>query len=593
MLTTSQAYKQMMTEPLMQSRIEIAIANGAQSLALTDRDIIRESVSANWRSSNNQALGLGATYASSFSFTAMENMETEIEGNYLTITPVLYYRTGTNTEQEIPLGVYYCDSPTVYTKTTAYDCYDGMILLDKQIDSIYSGTMFNMLTLMCSKCGVTLGNTSNEIAAMVNGTLTIYVDPKYIQTWRDALSQIAIVLGGYAQFGRDGKLYIRQFHNTPDMTLLKKRRISSSFAGYKTCFAGIQCRFLANENFFPYESIAPEAVSGIIMDVGDISIIQANVEAKQAILTQIRGILDALEYYPCEITMVGDPSIEAGDMLATPNREGYLRNILLTSVTFNWRKECEVVSEGANPKMLAVTTTGKKTNTAINNSIANSAVVTATYKNANIINFDDSDDTEITYLRFVTNKDLTAIFGAEIPVYSDGDGIIKITYAESGITGDVVRARVHEGYNLITLVNHLHYDANQIVLLTLSATTEAIGSGSAPEVQIAQDSIRSYIFAQGIEAEAAWDGIIVITEDVNAVEAIMRTQGITEACAAYITSEQTSAVSAVVAALETGMETQAISGTISVEFKVGEYILKCGHGQRCGAGRMFAPIARI
>lgn len=572
----------------MQSRIEIAVSNGSQSLALTDRDIIRESVSANWRSSNNQALSLGATYAASFSFTAMQNMETEVEGNYLTITPKLYYTTG-NTEQEIPLGVFYCDSPTVFPKTTAYTCYDGMILLDKQIDSIYSGTCYNMLVLMCSKCGVEFGNTSNEIAAMVNGSYTIYIDPKYIKTWRDALSQIAILLGGYSQFGRDGKLYIRQFHNTADMTLLKKRRTSSSFAGYKTCFAGIQCRFLANENFFPYESINPDADSGLIMDVGDISIIQDNVAAKQAILERIRGILDALEYYPCTITMAGDPSIEAGDMLATPNREGYLRNVMLTSVTFNWRKECEVVSEGANPKMGNVTTTSKKTNNAIQNSTMNSAVVTATYKNANIINFDDSDDTEITYLRFVTNKDLTAIFGAEIPVYSSGDGIVKITYAESGIEGDVLRARVHEGYNLITLVNHLHYNANQIVLLTLSATTEAIGSGSAPEIQIEQDSIRSYIFAQGIEAEAPWDGIIVITENVSNVEAIMRQQGLTEELAVYITSEQTSAVSAVVSALATGMETAEISGTMLVEFEYGDQIWRCGMGNRAGLSRVFAP----
>lgn len=588
MLTTSQAYKQMMTEPLMQSRIEIAVSNGSNLITLEDKDIIRESVSANWRSSNNQALCLGATYAASFSFSAMQNMETELEGNYLKITPNLFYKTG-NTEEEIPLGVFYCDKPTVYPKTTSYECYDGMILLDKKIDSIYSGTMFNMLTLLCGKCGVELGNTSNEIAAMVNGTYTIYVDPKYIQTWRDALSQIAMMLGGYSQFGRDGKLYIRQFHTEPDMTLLKKRRTSSSFAGYMTCFAGVQCRFLANENFFPYASIDPDAPVGIVMDLGDISIIQANVEAKQAILERIRGILEELEYYPCEISMAGDPSIEAGDMLATPNREGYLRNVLLTSVSFEWRRECSIVSEGANPKMQAVTTTGKKTNNAIQNSIANSAMVTATYKNANIINFDDSNDAEITYLRFVTNKDLTAIFGAEIPVYSDGDGIVKITYSESGITGDVVRARVHEGYNLITLVNHLHYDANQIVLLKLLATTEAIGSGSAPEVQIAQDSIRSYLFAQGIETEAAWDGVIVITEEVSVVEAIMRQQGLTEELAVYITSEQTSAVSAVVSALETGMQTQSLSGTMLVEFEFGDQIWRCGMGNRAGMSRVFAP----
>ena len=590
MLSTSQAYKQMMTEPLMQSRMEITLSDGSTSMLVTDRDIIRESVSANWRSSNNQALGLGATYAASFSFTSLKKMETENEGNYITITPKMYYRTGANQEQEIPLGVFYCDAPTNYTKTTAYECYDGMVLLDKEIESIVSGTPYNMLVYLCNKCGVVLGNTSNQIAAMVNGTITIYIDPKYIGTWREALAQIATILGGYSQFGRDGKLYIRQFHTSPDMTLLKKRRTSSCFAGYKTSFAGCQCRFLANENFYPYSYIAPDASVGIVMDLGDIPIIQASIEAKQAILERIGGILTALEYYPCEITMAGDPSIEAGDMLATPNESGYARNILLTSVTFNWRKECTIISEGANPKMSNVSTASKKINKVIDNTQKNATIVTATYVNANQIALSGASAVDVSFLRFVTTKELTAIFGAEIPIYSSGEGIIKITYEESGIEGDVVRARLHEGYNLVTLVNHLHYNESEVVLLTLSAQTEAIGSGSAPSATIAADSIRSYVFAQGIEAEAAWDGIIVISEDIAAIQTAMVAQGLTESCAAYITSDDQSILSEVVQALQTGMQSQSIGDTMLVEFRYGDHILRCGHGQLCGAGRMFAPL---
>ena len=104
MLSTSQEYKEMMLSPWMRSRIEITITDGTTTKVLRDKDIIRESVSWNWRSSNNQMLGLGATYASSFSFTSLESMETGYEGKYLDITPVLYFQTGTNTEQEIPMG---------------------------------------------------------------------------------------------------------------------------------------------------------------------------------------------------------------------------------------------------------------------------------------------------------------------------------------------------------------------------------------------------------------------------------------------------------------------------------------------------------
>ena len=589
MLATSQEYKDMMLSPWMQSRIEITITDGTITKVLRDKDIIRESVSWNWRSSNNQMLGLGATYASSFSFTSLESMETEYEGNYLTITPILYFKTGVNTEQAIPMGVYRCDAPKVYTKTTAYTCYDRMLAMDVAITSTVSGTPYNMLVFACEKCGVMLGNTSAQISSMVNGTITLYIDPKYVSTWRDALAYISTLLGGYSQFGRDGKLYIRQFHTTPDMTLAKKRRTSSQFAGYETMFAGVQCRFLANENFYPYEQIDPNASVGIVMDLGDIPIVQGNNEAKQGILARIWGIVSQIRYCPCEISMVGDPSIEAGDMLESPNASGYMKNILLTSVTYNWRKECSIVSEGANPQMSNVSTASKKINKAIDNSTKNSTIVTATYVNANQLTIGGSGETDITYLRFVTNKELTAIFGAEIPIYSSGEGTIKITYNNSGVDGDVVRARIHEGYNLITLVNHLHYNESEVVLLTLSAQTEAIGSGSAPSATIAPDTIRSYVFAQGIESEAAWDGIIVISEDIYAVQTAMQMQGLTENVAVYVTSDETSAFSAVIEALETGMQSQALGDTMLVTFEYGDQIWRCGMGNRAGMSRVFAP----
>lgn len=589
MITTSPAYKDMMTKPLMQSRIEIRLSNGSRTVTLRDRDILRESVSANWRSSNNQTFCFGATYSASFNFSSFTSMETGFEGNSLMVIPTLFYRTGTNQEQEIPLGVFYCDAPKVYRTTTSYSCLDGMLKLDTNITSIVSGTIYNMLVFGCEKCGVVLGNTSSQIASMVNGTQTVYIDPKYVTTWREAVSYMAMLLGGYAQFGRDGKLYIRQFHTTPDMTLLKKRRTSSAFAGYKTVFSGVKCRFLANENFYPYEEIDSHASVGVIMDLGDIPIVQASIEAKQAILARIYGVLSQLEYYPCEIGMAGDPSIEAGDMIETPDAEGYMKNVLLTSVTFNWRKECHIVSEGANPKMSKVSTSAKKTSKAIDNTAKNSTIVTATYVNANEITVTGSGETDISYLRFVTNKELTAIFGAEIPIYSSGDGIIRITYANSGIEGDVVRARVHEGYNLITLVNHLHYNESEVVLLTLSAETEAIGAGSAPTVVISPDTIRTYVFAQGIETEAPWDGIIVISESIEAVETAMAVQGLTETLAVYITSDDQSAFSAVVEAVQTGMQTQELSDTMVVTFEYGDQIWRCGMGNRAGLSRVFAP----
>ena len=588
MIDVSNDYIQMMRGRRLSNRIEITIINGEDEYDLTNDDVVKGSLSINWRASNNRDFNLGTCYASSMSFSSFISVIPEVEGQSVTIIMSGFYKVG-NGEQEIHLGVFRCDSPKVQSMVTTYECTDYMLAFDQNVDSRFSGTPYNVLTFICNRCGVPLANTAQQIGHMINSAQTVVIDPERVLTYRDALSYISIILGGYCIIDRSGRLSVRQFHSTPDMDLPRHRRTSTTFAGYKTIVNSVKCRFLAEQNFYPYE-ITDDTREGITVDLGDIPIIDDTDRTKNQILQNIFDLLKTYEYYPCEIGMVSDPCIEAGDMITTKDRYGYDRNIILTSVTFAWRSESNIMSEGGNPKDKSVSTAEKK-NKAEQDAIAKvSQIVTATYVNANQITVDDSAEQEITSLRFVTNKDLTAIFGAEIPVYSSGDGYVEITYVNSSIEGDVVKARVHEGYNLITLVNHLHYDPNKIVLLQLMAQTEGIGSGSAPTLTIDQDVIRSYIFAQGLEVEAPWDGIIIISEEVGYVRTQMAMYGLTETVAVSVQDPAESTLSEMVSAIQTRMQMRQISDTMTLTLEYGDQILRMGMGHRSGLGRMFAPI---
>ena len=588
MIDVSNDYIQMMRGRRLSNRIEITIINGEDEYDLTNDDVVKGSLSINWRASNNRDFNLGTCYASSMSFSSFISVIPEVEGQSVTIIMSGFYKVG-NGEQEIPLGVFRCDSPKVQSMVTTYDCTDYMLAFDQNVDSRFSGTPYNVLTFICNRCGVPLANTAQQIGQMINSAQTVVIDPERVLTYRDALSYISIILGGYYIIDRSGRLSVRQFHSTPDMDLPRHRRTSTTFAGYKTIVNSVKCRFLAEQNFYPYE-ITDDTREGITVDLGDIPIIDDTDRTKNQILQNIFDLLKTYEYYPCEIGMVSDPCIEAGDMITTKDRYGYDRNIILTSVTFAWRSESNIMSEGGNPKDKSVSTAEKK-NKAEQDAIAKvSQIVTATYVNANQITVDDTAEQEITSLRFVTNKDLTAIFGAEIPVYSSGDGYVEIAYVNSSIEGDVVKARVHEGYNLITLVNHLHYDPNKIVLLQLMAQTEGIGTGSAPTLTIDQDMIRSYIFAQGLEVEAPWDGIIIISEEVAYVRTQMAVYGLTETVAVSVQDPAESTLSEMVSAIQTRMQMRSLSDTMTLTLEYGDQILRMGMGHRSGLGRMFAPI---
>lgn len=587
MIITTQAYKDMMQGRAVESRIRVIIESAQETVVLGDNDIVRGSASLNWRASNNKDLTLGTCYASSLSFSSFQDVNSQIQGSNLKITPTLYYKVDTSgTEQEIPLGVFFCSEPTVFSRTTSYDCLDAMTFFDRVVTSRTVGTPFNLLTFICNECGVQLGNSNLQIAAMANGNQTLVLDPNRVNTYRDALSYISMILGGYCIIGRDGKLYVRQFHVNPDMSLIRRRRLSTSFGGYKTMFTGVTCRFLAEQNYYPY--FAGNDDSGLVLDLGDIPIIEDTERVKNAILTSIWSIIQQIEYYPCSIDMVGDPSIEAGDMIETPDREGYMRNVLLTSVTFGWHGKSNITSEGSNPKLRSVSTVQKKQLKNTEVKAKENTVVTTTYVNAGQITVGSAETEEITSLRFVTNKSLTAIFGAEIPVFSSGEGYVTIGYYDGGIQGDTVKAHVHEGYNLITLVNHLPYDANRVVLLQLKAQTEGIGSGTAPTLTIDADTIRSYVFAQGIETEAPWDGIISISETIEYVEARMSMYGLTDGVTVSIHEPVEQGLSDVVASMVSELNVYGLSDTVSVSLEYGDQILRMGEGHRAGMGRMYA-----
>lgn len=587
-ISVSSAYRAMMQGREVSSRMQVQILLGNSVFNLDNNDIVKGSWNLNWRSSNNGSFSLGTCYAAELTFSSFVSVEPEIDGQYVTIKPTVFYKVGNN-EVAFPLGEFTCDSPKVYSKTTFYECYDRMIAFDKKITSRFTGTPYNLIDYICTECGVENGNTSQQISQMINSTQNIVIDPTRVLTFRDALSYISIILGGYCIIDRSGKLSVRKFQTSPSMELPRHRRKTTTFGGYKTCFAGVECRFLAEQNFYPYSSIDPDS-DGIILDLGDIPVIEDSETAKNRILSNIHSVLDSIEYYPCDIEMVGDPSIEAGDMITTKDRYGIDRNIILTSVTYGWRSSANILSEGTNPKLENVSSVEKR-NKASQDAYAKAAnIVTATFVNGMTYTLDDDEMQEITSLRFSTNKDLTAVFGAEIPLYSDRDGYVEIAYIDAGEVGDVVKARVHEGYNLVTLVNHLHYDPNRVVLLQLKARTEALASGgTAPEVTIETDTIRSYIFAQGLEADL-WDGIITISENIGYVEAQMAMYGITDGISVEIQNPVAPSFLESVSSMSAEMQTYSISDTITIDLETGEEYLRCGAGHRAGNGRMFAPL---
>lgn len=71
---------------------------------------------------------------------------------------------------------------------------------------------YNLMLTACTACGLSLGTTSEEFAAMANGSdeLSLYSESD-IETWRDFVSWVAVSIAANVYAGRDGKIYVRAY----------------------------------------------------------------------------------------------------------------------------------------------------------------------------------------------------------------------------------------------------------------------------------------------------------------------------------------------------------------------------------------------
>ena len=91
--------------------------------------------------------------------------------------------------------------------------YSAKDIIDEKADLGEDCTLLDVLEDICDKFGVTLGTNSfvndDEVITFYDNTITA----------REYISYIAELNGGFAQIGKDGKLYLRQFVNGPSITL--------------------------------------------------------------------------------------------------------------------------------------------------------------------------------------------------------------------------------------------------------------------------------------------------------------------------------------------------------------------------------------
>lgn len=569
MFNVSNSYREVTNKGYFKGRVAgtMTLENG-NTVTIDDSNIINGSLSIDNKCVNNSEFCLGAVYVGQMSMT-LYHPTIDRYSLYNAQVQLSYFLTlDDGTEEEVPLGVFFVDKPSRSRKLIQLKCYDAMTKFDVSVEEDSWGLPYALLSLTCEKVGVELANTEEEILAMCNGDKDFSLNSTRVNTYRDFLSYLSTVLGGFATINRLGQLEIRQFHTVPDLSVTARQRTSSTINDYETFFKSVRARFVAESNFYPYVETDKDLTTGLELDLGDIPIVQGLEDTKHEVLQNILTVIKGIRYVPSTFNMVSDPTIDLGDGLTLENANNTSESVfvIVTGMKWSHHKEQSVTSDGTDALLPNVSDSSKKQLDSMEAQIQAKSLVVKTFTNANDLEVKGSDET-IIRMSWSAFEDTTAIFFATVPVEMSADGNIVLTYMKGLDQIGQLTKYLSRGKHFLTFTNYVPSEANENITFIVKGRTEYFESDSrkqnakiisfkdwidkqtitttstsdssgkitstsafnysyvdkpvdttVPEAFIAMGEVKAIVFAQGLNATAGWDGTLELTDDFSTIK---------------------------------------------------------------------------
>lgn len=217
----------------------------------------------------------------------------------------------------IPIGVFTIENAVWNDRGLSVTAYDNMAKFDKPLLFDQSGgTLYSFLSYVCRECGVTLGMTETQVQALPNGTRNIGIYPgSSMSTFRDCISQLAVVACSYATIDRSGQLVLRRLPDYDDLTdtVSEKMRYSTSFSDYTSYYTDLAVTNMDDSTTTIYSNTN---IGGLTLDIGENPFLQYGVS--ETVKEMRQAIIDALTGFravPFKVSCLPNPAYDLGDRI--------------------------------------------------------------------------------------------------------------------------------------------------------------------------------------------------------------------------------------------------------------------------------------
>ena len=557
MYNVSDAYKLAVADSHRKSKMRAVLTIGDTVINLDDSDIIKDSVYITNQCTNGNEYEYGCVYAGECGITIKSAVN---RYSLYDAKLELYWSLWTGSEwEEIPLGVFYISEPNRINDKISIKALDGMTKLDVNVDEDTQGTMQQVVPYIAEKCGVEPAQTEEELSTFVNYNVQYSVYADKVETYRDLLAYVCQMSACFAVFDREGKLKLVPYATESSVELGKKQRFTNaSFSDYTTKFVGIKARFIAEENYAPYEE--GETGNGLILDMGDNPIVRGLPETKHAVLTAVFDVLKNVSYTPFEITTLGNPALDLGDYIKNvavgKDNKTYLSPITYFYWTYRGKHKLRAV--GGNPKLAGVNNRQGKQISSLEGEIEAKSIQVKSYSNADAITF-SSTETELASLNYAATENSKIIFLMTVRLTVSLDGVLVIKFYTDASQDEerVFRKYLERGEHFVTISELYTAETNDRHTISIKACMEYFESDSRKQdadittynnflealkstgatvtdnvvafptyeagvidttiatANILKGGVKAILYGQGIAGEGKWDGTINFAEDIN------------------------------------------------------------------------------
>jgi len=393
MYSVSDAYKAKMLDQVQTHRL-VGLLDDAYSF--TEADVIGVSYK-NQCSQKNVALGSVNIGVLKLTFLVDLLDRGDYYGKKILIYDGLKIdeESGEDVFEDVPIGVFYIAEAVRTAAGIDITAYDVLSKTDKNltIDQT-SGTLFYFCKYIESETGAHFGMSQEECEALPNGTEVIspYEDND-MTTFRDLMSALAQMVGGFAYADRNGNWKLKSFDNVSVISIPKARRMSgteiSDFDSYY--------------DFVSYVDAQTKIVKvigegdGLVMKLGNQPFLQYGTpEAIDRRVNNILNVVKGMVYTPFKASMLpAFIALDLGDVIELEDDyAGDTSSGAVMLATWTYNKSYKVQCFGDNPNLRsAQSRTDKDISGIINQTVQNEVTY---YNFANLEPIELGSDYEVT-----------------------------------------------------------------------------------------------------------------------------------------------------------------------------------------------------